>query len=66
MDPTKLGRLDNPTRSLGRRHRRDENSDQVLDWAEDFPTETAGYAVATLARESILKHCRSGGGSARR
>lgn len=35
---------------------RGKNSDQVLGWAEDFPAETAGHAVATLARESTAKH----------
>lgn len=44
---------------LGLYRCRGENSDQVLGWAEDFPTETAGQAVATLARESTLKHRRS-------
>ena len=35
---------------------RGKNSDQVLGWASDFPAETAGHAVATLARESAAKH----------
>jgi len=38
---------------------RGKNSDQVLGWAEDFPAETAGDAVATLARESTAKHGRT-------
>ena len=38
---------------------RGKNSDQVLGWAEDFPAETAGHAVATLARESTAKHRRT-------
>jgi len=44
---------------LGLYRCRGENSDQVLGWVEDFPTETAGHAMATLARASILKHRRS-------
>ena len=38
---------------------RDKNSDQVLGWAVDFPAETAGHAVATLARESDARHRRT-------
>jgi len=38
---------------------RGKSSDQVLGWAEDFPAETAGDAVATLARESTAKHRRT-------
>lgn len=41
---------------LGLYRCRDKNSDQVLGWAEDFPAETAGNAVAALARESAAKH----------
>jgi len=37
---------------------RDQGSDRVLGWAEDFPAETAAHAVATLARESAAKHRR--------
>jgi hypothetical protein len=44
---------------LGLYRCRGKNSDQVLGWAEDFPTETAGQAVATLAHESTVKHRRS-------
>jgi hypothetical protein len=41
---------------LGLYRCRGNNSDQVLGWAEDFPAETAGDAVATLARNSVAKH----------
>ena len=44
---------------LGLYRCRGKNSDQVLGWAEDFPEETAGHAVATLARESAAKHGRT-------
>ncbi len=44
---------------LGLHRCRGKNSDQVLGWAEDFPAETAGHAVATLARESTAKHRRT-------
>jgi hypothetical protein len=44
---------------LGLYRCRGKNSDQVLGWAEDFPAETAGHAVATLARESSGKHRRA-------
>lgn len=44
---------------LGLYRCRGKNSDQVLGWAEDFPAETAGHAVATLARESAAKHRRA-------
>lgn len=44
---------------LGLYRCRRKNSDQVLGWAEDFPAETAGHAVATLARESSAKHRRA-------
>jgi hypothetical protein len=44
---------------LGLYRCRRKNSDQVLGWAEDFPAETAGHAVATLARESSTKHRRA-------
>jgi hypothetical protein len=44
---------------LGLYRCRGRNSDQVLGWAEHFPAETAGQAVATLARESTVKHRRS-------
>lgn len=40
---------------LGLYRCRGKNSDQVLGWAPDFPTETAAHAVATLARESMRK-----------
>ena len=36
-----------------------DTDDQVLGWAEDFPAETAGHAVATLARESDARHRRT-------
>jgi len=35
---------------------RDSTDDGVLAYASDFPAETAGYVVATLARESARKH----------
>ena len=44
---------------LGLYRCRGKNSDQVLGWAEDFPAETAGHAVATLARNSVAKHRRA-------
>jgi hypothetical protein len=44
---------------LGLYRCRGKNSDQVLGWAEDFPAETAGHAVATLARDSVAKHRRA-------
>jgi hypothetical protein len=44
---------------LGLYRCRGKNSDQVLGWAEDFLAETAGQAVATLARESAAKHDRT-------
>jgi hypothetical protein len=37
---------------------RDPTDDGVLAHASDFPAETAGYAVATLARESAKAHRR--------
>jgi hypothetical protein len=44
---------------LGLYRCRDKGSDRLLGWAEDFPAETAGEAVATLAHESAAKHKRS-------
>ena len=44
---------------LGLYRCRDKSSDQVLGWADDFPAETAGHAVATLARESDARHRRT-------
>jgi len=44
---------------LGLYRCRDKSSDRLLSWAEDFPAETAGHAIATLARESAAKHRRS-------
>lgn len=41
---------------LGLYRCRGKNSDLVLGWAVDFPAETAGNAVATLARESDARH----------
>lgn len=41
---------------LGLYRCRGKDSDPVLAWAEDFPAETAGHAVETLARESAAKH----------
>lgn len=38
---------------------RDQSSDHVLGWAEDYPAETAGHAVATLARGSDARHRRT-------
>ena len=43
---------------LGLYRCRGKNS-QLLGWAEDFPADTAGDAVATLARESRAKHRRA-------
>ena len=40
---------------------RGKNSDQVLGWAEDFPAETAGHAVATLARDTSRSTAAPGG-----
>jgi hypothetical protein len=36
-----------------------QTTDKVLAWAEDFPAESAGEAVATLARASAAKHRRA-------
>jgi hypothetical protein len=44
---------------LGLHRCRGKNSDEILGWAEDFPAETAGYAVATLARDSAAKYRRA-------
>ncbi len=44
---------------LGLYRCRGKNSDQVPGWAADFLAETAGNAVATLARERSAKHHRS-------
>jgi hypothetical protein len=44
---------------LGLHRCRGKNSDDVLGWAEDFPAETAGQAVATLARDSAAKYRRA-------
>ena len=44
---------------LGLYRCRGQGSDRLLGWAEDFPAETAGNAVATLARESTAKHRRT-------
>jgi hypothetical protein len=44
---------------LGLYRCRDKSSDHVLGWAEDFPAETAGRAVARLARESDARHRRT-------
>ena len=41
---------------LGLYRCRGKGSDQLLGWAEDFPAEAAGNAVATLTRESKVKH----------
>jgi hypothetical protein len=35
---------------------RGKNSDEVLGWAPDFPAESAGEAIATLATESAKRH----------
>ncbi|MBI3768362.1 MAG: hypothetical protein HY271_07670 [Deltaproteobacteria bacterium] len=43
---------------LGLYRCRDKASDGVFGWAEDFPAETAGHAVATLARGGAAKHRR--------
>jgi hypothetical protein len=43
---------------LGLYRSRDEGADRVLGWAEDFPAETAGHAVETLARESAPRRRR--------
>lgn len=44
---------------LGLHRCRGKNSDEILGWAEDFPAETAGHAVATLARESAARYRRA-------
>lgn len=44
---------------LGLYRSRGEAADQLLEWAEDFPAETAGDAVATLAGESTARHRRT-------
>jgi hypothetical protein len=44
---------------LGLYRCRGKNSDQLLGWAEDFPADTAGEAVAVLASESRAKHRRA-------
>ena len=44
---------------LGLYRVRGKNSDQLLGWAEDFPAEGAGDALATLARESAATHGRA-------
>ena len=44
---------------LGLYRVRGKNSDQLLGWAEDFPAEGAGDALATLARESAARHGRA-------
>jgi hypothetical protein len=44
---------------LGLYRCRGRGPDLLLGWAEDFPEETAGEAVATLARESTARHRRS-------
>ena len=44
---------------LGLYRCRGTTTDRVLGWAEDFPEETASYAVATLTRDSRTKHRRA-------
>jgi hypothetical protein len=44
---------------LGLYRCRGENSDGVLGWAEDFPAETAGHAVETLARRRTTQQRHS-------
>ena len=44
---------------LGLYRCRGKSSDGALGWAPDFPAETAGRAVATLARESGARHRRT-------
>jgi hypothetical protein len=44
---------------LGLYRCRGKNPDQVLGWAEDFPADAAGDAVAMLAGESRAKHRRA-------
>lgn len=44
---------------LGLYRCRGKNDDQVLGWAPDFLTETAGQAVETLTHESATKHRRA-------
>ena len=44
---------------LGLYRVRGKNSDQLLGWAEDFPAEGAGDALATLAQESAARHGRA-------
>jgi hypothetical protein len=44
---------------LGLYRCRDKSSDRLLGWAEDFPVEAAGHAVATLARGTRKKHRRA-------
>jgi len=38
---------------------RGRGTDRLLGWAEDFPADAAGQAVAALARESAARHRRS-------
>lgn len=44
---------------LGLYRCRGQNADRVLGWAEDFPADAAGDAVARLASESRAKHRRA-------
>jgi hypothetical protein len=44
---------------LGLHRCRGKNSDEILGWAADFPAETAGHAVETLARDSAAKYGRA-------
>ena len=44
---------------LGLYRVRGKDSDQLLGWAEDFPAEGVGDALATLARESAARHGRA-------
>jgi hypothetical protein len=44
--------------SAGMRSVLDENSDQVLGWAPDFPGEAGGDAIVTLTVESAKQHGR--------
>ena len=41
---------------LGLHSCRGANSERLLGWAEDFPEEAAGHAVATLRRGSRAQH----------
>jgi len=44
---------------LGLYRCRGQQAEQLVGWAEDFPMETAGHAVATLASQSRAKHRRA-------